>query len=462
MVIPQYPTLTTTHGMRRGVQALKDTVVKRIADAFFGKDTGIGAQTYNLLMFTSIGAGIYGIIAAVTLSDSMLLVVFCAQLAVEGLVLLLAAVRTKKYRLFSWLYIVTVFLIMLPALFFTSGGYRSGAYLSFGAGIFFTAALLQKRGRIVALMLEIMLYVACMLVAYYKPDVTRSLPTEFDNLYSTLFYFLSVGVFLLVGVLACISMIRLKQEQVYELNQELVARNEALKRYDSMKSNFLATVAHEINTPLAVIAASSSDTLDLLGELPLRTDEIAENQIIIEKRVKLIDRILLDLMDTIALETGRLSLRRVPVSLAELLADICDAQNKKRDMGSKRAELVMESNLPSIWLDPARIEQVVMNLLSNAFKYTRSGVVTVKLAQTDGCQEVSVADDGEGMDAEAAQAALTQFATTKADHWRHGIGLYISRRIISAHNGEIWIDSEKGRGTTVTFALKETHGYDWT
>jgi len=441
---------------------LKGTTIKRIVDAYFGKDTGIRVQMYNLLMLISTSAGVYGTILTIALSGSVLTVILCLQLAAEGLVFLLVAKKTGSYALLGWFYIVTVFFLTLPALFFLSGGYRSGAYLLFGAGVFYAAALLQKRSRIIMLTLEIALYVGCILIAYYKPETSRTLADEFHYFYMTLIYFLSVGIFLLVEVLLCVSMISSKQEQVSELNRELMARNEALKQYDNMKSEFLATVAHEINTPLAVIAASSSDTIDLLGELPGSVEEIAENQRIIEKRVKLIDRILLDLMDTVALETGRLSLRRVPVSLAELLTDICDAQNTKRTTSGKRIELETDPGLPTILLDPARIEQVMLNLLSNAFKYSRSGIVAVKLTRANGTQRVSVEDDGEGMDAASAQDALKQYATTKADHWRHGIGLYISRRIIAAHNGEIWINSEKGRGTTVAFAIRETQDSNWT
>ena len=80
-------------------------------------------------------------------------------------------------------------------------------------------------------------------------------------------------------------------------------------------------------------------------------------------------------------------------------------------------------------------------------------MITVKLTRTDKNQIVGVTDTGEGMDMEMARIALKQYVSTKADYWRHGIGLYICRQIITAHGGDIWIDSEKGRGTTVTVTL---------
>jgi signal transduction histidine kinase len=226
-------------------------------------------------------------------------------------------------------------------------------------------------------------------------------------------------------------------------------------QYDQMKSDFLATVAHEINTPLAVIAASGGDTVDLLNESPLNIDEIKENQLVIEKKVKLIDNIILDLMDAVAIETGKLTLNRQLVNLSEFLKNTCNAHHKQLDLNNNRIAYAFQTALPQIWLDPLRIEQVIVNLLSNAFRHTTNGIITVKLKQADGGgQIVSVTDNGEGMDMEMARAVLKQYVSTKKDYWRHGIGLYICRRIVSAHGGDIWIESEKERGTTVYFTLK--------
>jgi len=222
-----------------------------------------------------------------------------------------------------------------------------------------------------------------------------------------------------------------------------------------MKSDFLATVAHEINTPLAIISASSQDTLDLLKETPLNTEEITDNQMMIERRVKLIDNILLDLMDTVAIEKGRLSLNRHPVNLGELLKNVCDIQFKQIDINNNSIIYDFQPDLPYIWVDPSRLEQVMINLLSNAVRYTDNGIITIKLIKTENKQIVSVIDNGEGMDVEMARVILKQYVSTKADYWRHGIGLYICRQIIAAHGGDIWIKSEKGHGTSVFFSLTE-------
>ena len=414
---------------------------------------------FNLLMFISIIAGIYSLAISTALLGMAGHTIVFVLLTVVGATMLVIAEKKKFYKLCSWVYIVTVFFLLLPALFFTSGGYKGGSYMTFLIAIVFTAMLLQGNGRLIALMSLLLLYTACIVTSYYFPESVHTLPTEFDNLFITTLYFLSVSVILLTAFIVNSRILNAGQEQIVELNRKLVARNETLNHYDKMKTNFLATVALEINTPLAVIAASSNDTIDLLGETPLNTDEIMDNQVVIGKRVKLIDHIMLDLMDTVAIETGRLSLRRIPVFLSDLIKEVCDAQYSKPETGSHSIECELQPNLPHILLDPTRIEQVIANLLSNALRHTRSGVVKVKLERVvghAGCSQiVSVVDDGDGMDEEMARNSFKQYSTTKADQWRHGIGLYICRRIIAAHEGSITIDSLKGRGTTVRFMVDE-------
>ena len=240
------------------------------------------------------------------------------------------------------------------------------------------------------------------------------------------------------------------------LNEKLKSQNESLAQYNEMKSAFLASVVHEINTPLSVISASSRDTLDLLEEPSFDPGEIKDNQQVIEKRVELIDEILTDLMDITAIESGRLILRLGAVNMADLLKNVCDSQFKRLDANGNRIEYDLRLNLPPVPADARRIEQVLTNLLSNAVRHTRGGVITIKLDKRtgdEGGQTVSVTDTGEGMDASVFDAALTQNVSTKADYWRHGIGLNICMRIIEAHGGNIKIDSEKGRGVKVTFEL---------
>ena len=428
---------------------------------FFDRSLEDQAQVFHLMALIGIVTGIGAASLSAAIKDNIYVVVINLAISVISFLLLLIASYKKEYRLCSCVFTILVFFIAFPLLFFACGGYRSGAGHFFLIAILFTSVLLQKYERRIALALEVILYLLCFFFAYRRPESVAILMSESGYIVDNIVNFTITCIILAIVIYVRTRMFQFRQEQIQELNRELLAGNEALARYDRMKSDFLATVAHEINTPLAIIAASSNDTLDLLDESSLDLEEIRENQIVIERRVKLIDSILLDLMDTVAIESGRLSLRRQPLYLAERINDICKVQHMKLDENNNEITFDLQAGLPEIWADPQRVEQVIINLLSNAFRYTQNGTITVKLIRINRMQIVSVIDNGEGMDAETAKTALRQYVSTKADHWRHGIGLYICRRIILAHGGEIWIDSEKGVGTAISFSLKEDSGHVW-
>jgi len=345
-----------------------------------------------------------------------------------------------------------------PALFFYSGGNKGGMVCYFMIAIIFTSFILEKNERIFALILEFILYTACCLFNYYKPELTFSISSEHMYFADSIINFLTASILLLLAIMLRTRISYINHERIQELNRELEARSETLMRYNKMKGDFLGTVAHEINTPLAIIAASSQDTLDILKASPLNLDEVRENQKIIGNRVKLIDSILLDLMDTVAIENGRLPLKRQPIKMKKFLKAICDAQFYQTDVNNNNIMYEMQPNLQDIWIDPMRIEQVVTNLLSNAMRYTKEGTIKIRLFREDDKQIVCISDNGEGMDAEVAQVALKQYVSTKTDYWRHGIGLNVCRNIIAAHGGDIWIESEKGHGTSIYFSFKEDEG----
>jgi signal transduction histidine kinase len=246
-------------------------------------------------------------------------------------------------------------------------------------------------------------------------------------------------------------------EAVSELT-ERQARIAALEQLNRLKTDYLASVAHEIKTPLTVLMGSARDSLDLLAETPVNTREIAEDQLLIERTVKSIDNIIIDLMDTAAIENGRLTLKRRPVFLANLLQNICESFFARTDCRGNRLLCELQPELQEVWADSSRIEQVIINLLSNAVKHTVDGTISVQLTGRGTLQTVSVKDSGEGMDALMQGTAFNLYASTGENRWRHGIGLYLCRQIIEAHGGDIWLESEKGQGTCVSFTLRQEKG----
>lgn len=416
-------------------------------------------QVFNLLGLMGIATGILIAIANHAAKTGTVPVLLSLATSALAIILLLVAGKQLSFRMCSWITVVAIFLIVFCVLFFSSGGYRSGMPSFFVFALVYTGMLLGRRDRVIALTLECFTYIGCCLIAYYCPETVMTFGSEAHYLKDVI-----SGIVVSGGLLTLVTMFhtrlyRIREIQIRELNRELRARNETLVKYDEMKSNFLATVAHEISRPLTVILGSSADTIELLKEnvdcIPECFDEIMENHEIIGQKIMLLDGILTDLMDSAAIETGRLSLSRQHVSLSELLRKCVDTGPVRTSSNNNRLVYDFEDNLPRIWADPGRIEQVMANLLSNADRHTKDGVITIRLIRSDRRQIVSVVDTGEGMEPEMLKSVMKKYVTSSGENWRHGYGLYICRQIIVSHGGEIWMESEKGRGTSVSFALQE-------
>lgn len=434
---------------------MKNNYLRQFLNRYFDQNYDIRIQSFNVLTFAGVAAGIITAVTSVVTNAGVISVIINLAISLFALLLLWIAKKKQSYIICSWIAIILVFMIAFPALFFAAGGYRSGMPSFFMLALIFTAIILDENGRTAALIIEFAIYITCCLIAFLNPNTVITVLSDLDYFCDVIVGLAVSGFLVLAVVLLRSRFFHFQRKQMKELINELTIRSDTLEQYDRMKSEFLATVAHEINTPLAVISASSNDTLDLLKESPLDMNEIIENQGIIIKRVKLIDNIILDLMDAVAIENGRLALSRNQIDMSRFLEDVCYAQFRRIDNNNNILKFALQPDLKKLWVDAVRLEQVMINLLSNAAKHTKRGEILISLKQSEKSQTVSVTDNGEGMDTEMGRIALRQYASTKADYWRHGIGLYVCRQIITSHDGKIWIESEKGRGTTVSFLLKE-------
>jgi signal transduction histidine kinase len=436
------------------MKTLKQTLQEQI-HKYFDPELPLAEQSFNLLALIGAAAGLIVAVSSIFTNAGMINIMINLSSSFLAVLLLNLAHIKNRFRLCYWIIVIMVFMIAFPILFFTAGGYKSGMPCFFVFAIIFTALMLEKKDRIITILLEFVLYIGCCLTAFLYPQTVSFFRVEFDYVLDIITGFVVVSTLLLLVTGLHIRISQSHRTILNELNKELAARNEALVKYDHMKTDFLGTVAHEIKIPLTVIVASAADTLDLLEETPINIQEITDNQKRIEKTVKRIDGIVLDLTDTAAIENGRLSLNRSIVNLEEFIRHFCDSQFPSVNVNGNRLQYDFQPGLPSIWGDAKRLEQVMANLLANAVRHTKNGVITIKLTGENGKQTVCVTDTGIGMDSKMAKEAMNYYISSGVDNWRHGIGLYICRQIITAHSGKIWIKSEKGKGTSVFFTLEE-------
>jgi signal transduction histidine kinase len=234
---------------------------------------------------------------------------------------------------------------------------------------------------------------------------------------------------------------------------DLAIAHQELLGVDEMKTGFLANVSHELRTPLSSIRSFS----ELL--LSYENDPAVQNEFlqIINSESERLTRLVNDVLDITKIEAGRMDWHMTPVDLAALLQDSARTYAMLIEEHDLVFRQELDDDLPMIYADRDRLQQVLGNMLNNAMKFTESGTITLSAARRGDEIRVSVVDTGVGIareDHERIFEKFQQVGDTLTDKPRGtGLGLCICRDIIAYHKGRMWVESELGRGSTFTFAV---------
>jgi len=263
------------------------------------------------------------------------------------------------------------------------------------------------------------------------------------------------------------------REDLVHANRELTRLSERLKVLELMaeearqaKTEFVANVSHELRTPLNMIIGFS----DMIsrsphvygGRLPasLLTDISA-----IRRNAEHLSTLVNDVLDLSQVEAGRMALSRTWVDLASL---ICDALGVVQPLYESRGLYLksdVEANLPPVFCDETRVRQVAINLLGNAGRFTEHGGVLIQCRREGSEAIISVADTGPGIALKDQQRIFEPFqqadVSTRRRQGGSGLGLTISKQFVEMHGGRMWLESEPGTGTTISFTLPLAQPTAW-
>lgn len=244
------------------------------------------------------------------------------------------------------------------------------------------------------------------------------------------------------------------EQRVVERTAELEDMNGRLLTLNQQKDTFLGMAAHDLRTPLTVLQGFT----DLLMHPSARPEDFKEFTVIIRETIQQMLILLDDLLDIAAIEAGKLTLRPESVAIAPFIDRLCKLNYRIGEQKGIRLITDVAADLPPLTCDPRRIEQVLNNLLSNAFKFSHPDTtVTVKAAQVGGAVEFSVIDQGQGIKANEIELVFGEFQRVSTqptgDEGSTGLGLSICRRIVHLHNGQIAVESEPGTGSRFYFTL---------
>src|SRR3989338_3882518 len=226
------------------------------------------------------------------------------------------------------------------------------------------------------------------------------------------------------------------------------------KRVDAIKRDFVANVSHELRTPLASIKGYAETLLDGAMSEP---DTLKNFLSIINRHAGRMAALIGDLLTLSMLESHHLPLKLEPVDVRALINAII--QGLEKNAKDKGLALSADTNddVSSVIADRVRLEQVIVNLVDNAIKYTNSGSVRVSAKTEDNMIRIDVEDTGIGIPEKDISRIYERFYRVDKGRSRDlggtGLGLAIVKHIIQAHNVKIWVKSISGKGTIFSFAL---------
>ena len=248
-------------------------------------------------------------------------------------------------------------------------------------------------------------------------------------------------------------------QDVTERRKLVTVMEEARQERARVQERLLSHVSHELRTPLTAIYLFTTNVLDgLLGDL--NSEQHGHLSLAVDN-VKQLKSMVSDLLDITRVETNKLTVELQQVLLAKLLADVLNTC--KTNASSKKISLHsnVAFDLPFVWADPARLRQILINLIDNGIKFTpEGGTVTVEsrpFAEDNKFLCISVSDTGCGISPENYEMVFERLAQvkngTQAGRSGLGLGLFISRDLVSRQGGRIWVESQLGRGSTFYLTL---------
>ncbi len=253
-------------------------------------------------------------------------------------------------------------------------------------------------------------------------------------------------------------------EQLEIANRELERARRAAVRARVLRDRFAATVSHEMRTPLNLIIGFSEVMVEspevYYGERLPRSYE--EDLRAIYRNACHLSQLVNDILDLARIEAEHLALEKSWCSLAEIINEAVLVSRGLCETKGLFLRVEVPADLPPVLVDRTRIRQILINLLSNAARFTRAGGITIGARETEHDVLVWVRDTGAGIPREYLEQIFDEFAQAETPLRREvggtGLGLTISKRLAELHGGNLWAESVPGQGSTFTFTLpKQTN-----
>ncbi len=426
---------------------------KNFIDKYLGKEFSLRERLFRLIMIVGLVLSSVGIVECILVSNINEVVY---PLAVLFVAMAIGMVLTYKYRKLDAAAIIigiAMIGITFPLTFFLCGGIGGGASAWFALGLFYLFMMFS--GKVLAafllftLVVDILVYVFAYLYPYLVIPMQSDMAVYVDSLFAVV----------VIGI--CGGAIMKFQTKLFDEERAVVLKQkEEIQKIGESKTEFFAKMSHEVRTPINTIMG--------LNEIVLREnqqEEIEEYAKNIQSASKMLLSLVNDMLDVSSMENQQLRIYPKEYKTEELFRELIDMVSVGAESKELKFVTDIDEQLPSkLYGDAKRIKQVLLNILTNAIKYTNEGTISLSVGMEkigDGVARlnVSVSDTGIGIRKESIPYLYDPYKRMEVKSHLHvegvGLGLAVAKQLVDLMGGEITVDSIYTKGSTFTVELDQ-------
>ena len=428
-------------------------MLTKLKQTIFGRELDLRERLFRICIIVGCLLSLLVLVECILLLDAKSIILPYVVLVPAMIICVLATFRWRKINVAAVILAFVIILIVFPKMFFISGGVNSGTMVWFALCIAYVFMMFSGKKLAFFLTLTLVSDAVVYIRAYLHPELVSPLSST-ERLYGDSFFAMAA-----VGI--ALGVILKFQMKVYELEREVtLAQKEALEAVSQTKDVFFANMSHEIRTPINTIIGLNE--MLLREKQDVTTREYAKN---IQNASKMLLNLVNDLLDLSQLEVKKMKLVSGEYQTKELFGELVDMIQVSVKKKKLRLLVNVDENLPRVlWGDEKRIKQIILNILTNAVKYTEEGTVElgVQAERTEYgtvILRISVEDTGIGIKKENLEHLYDSFQ--RFDEKVHpqiegsGLGLSITKQLVELMDGEITVDSIYTKGTTFTVILEQ-------